>query len=119
MHYVCIEGNVISSILNYEPSVPANILVYRITDEDMAAINNGDKYFNVEEKKVLEVGQDAINAKAIEAENVLMQSALSASDWKVMRHIREKALGIPTSMTENEYIALENKRQKAAKAIVK
>lgn len=119
MHYVCIESNVVSSILNYEPSVPANVTVYRITDEDMASIDDGSKYFDVEKKLVLQVSQEAIDAKQLQEDNTKRQTYLTSTDWLVMRHLREKAISIPTSLTEKEYIDLENKRHKLAKAIIK
>ena len=42
---------------------------------------------------------------------------LNSTDWKIMRHIREQALGLETSLTDKEYLELENKRQEAAKSI--
>ena len=43
---------------------------------------------------------------------------LADSDWKVMRHLREKALGQATSLTDQQYIDLEQARATAAAAIV-
>jgi len=39
------------------------------------------------------------------------QEFLNATDWKVIRHLGQKALNIATSMTEEEYLALEAERQ--------
>lgn len=36
---------------------------------------------------------------------------LKETDWKVLRHVGQKALGVATSMTEEEYLALEQERQ--------
>ena len=36
---------------------------------------------------------------------------LSATDWKVLRHLGQKAAGATTSMTDAEYQALETERQ--------
>jgi hypothetical protein len=47
----------------------------------------------------------------------VIQQKLVATDWKVLRHIREKALGVETSMTDAEYTALELERQTLAKSI--
>lgn len=44
---------------------------------------------------------------------------LSSTDWKVLRHIREKALGQPTTLSDAEYLALEQERQQAADSIVR
>lgn len=41
------------------------------------------------------------------------------TDWQVLRHIRQKALGVRTSLTEEEYLALELQRQDASTKIQK
>jgi hypothetical protein len=55
--------------------------------------------------------QEAINAEA--------QAFLDSTDFKVMRHIRQKALGQELSLSEEEYLALEQQRSDAAASIVK
>lgn len=42
---------------------------------------------------------------------------LSATDWKVLRHIREKAIGKKTTLSDGEYLALENERDLRASEI--
>ena len=42
---------------------------------------------------------------------------LSSTDFKVLRHIREKALVVATTLTEPEYLALEQSRQDAVEII--
>lgn len=54
--------------------------------------------------------QERINMEAI--------NFLVASDWKVLRHIRQQALGIATTLTAQEYLELEQQRQMAADSIV-
>lgn len=44
---------------------------------------------------------------------------LTLTDWKVMRHIREKALNRPTTLSEEEYIVLELERERQADSIIK
>lgn len=44
---------------------------------------------------------------------------LTLTDWKVMRHIREKALNRPTTLSEEEYINLELERERQADSIIK
>ena len=39
---------------------------------------------------------------------------LNETDWKVMRHIRQKALGIETTLSEEEYLELETERHNKA-----
>ena len=55
--------------------------------------------------------QERINAEA--------QAFLSSTDFKVMRHIRQKALGQELSLSEEEYLALEQQRSDAAARIIK
>jgi hypothetical protein len=54
--------------------------------------------------------QMAVNSEA--------QAFLNASDWKILRHLREQALGIPTSLSSSEYLALEQERADAAARII-
>jgi hypothetical protein len=71
----------------------------------------------MEELKALEsavsskLDQEKVNAEA--------QAFLDASDFKVLRHLRQKALGQELSLSEEEYLALEQQRSEAAARIVK
>jgi len=56
-----------------------------------------------------EVAQKQTNEEA--------KAFLNSSDYKVLRHIRQKALEIQTTMTEEEYLELEEQRQAAAQSI--
>ena len=42
---------------------------------------------------------------------------VSSTDYKVLRHIRETALGIKTSMTQEEYLELEAERESIVRQI--
>lgn len=42
---------------------------------------------------------------------------LNQSDWKILRHIRQKALGMELSLSEEEYLALEQQRADAASKV--
>lgn len=121
MHYVYIENATVTSILNYEANVPDTIQVFPISDEDYALImdRSSKKFFNVETLKVEDIKGDALSAIEQEEINAASQSFLDMSDWKVLRHLREKALGVETSLTEEEYILLEQQRAEAAAKIVK
>jgi hypothetical protein len=55
--------------------------------------------------------QDAINSEAL--------AFLAESDWKRQRHLSQKALEIPTSLSEAEYLAMEQECQDARNRIVK
>lgn len=118
MHYVCIENNVVSSILNYEPNVPNTVSIVTITDNQLEQIKNETHRFDVSTRSVIPVDPSVTAAKAREVTNAVEQEYLRSTDWKVLRHIRQKALGVPTSLTEQQYLALEQQRAAAAARIL-
>lgn len=59
----------------------------------------------------LQVEQDKINAEAL--------AYLASTDFMVLRHIRQKALGHNLSLSEEEYLALELERANAASRVVR
>ena len=123
MYYVIIEDNEISSVVNYEPSVPTTHTVVEITDEDHAGIFiTKTHYFDLTDNTVKSYGQSHIDSEAAKetqrVTNAQQRLILDNSDWKVMRHIREKALSQATTLTDAEYLALEQARADAAAAIV-
>ncbi len=118
MHYVCIEDNTVTSILGYEPNVPSTIKVVQITDEQYSSLMLGTHYFNISTDSVVPVASETLARKTQEQNNAVEREFLNSTDWKVLRHIRQKALGITTSLTEDEYLQLETQRQQAASRIV-
>ena len=46
-----------------------------------------------------------------------LRKQLSDTDYKVLRHIRELALGIPTTMTQEEYLLLEAQRESLVRQV--
>lgn len=60
------------------------------------------------------------NTRDISAELLLKKESedaklfLNTTDYKVLRHIRQKALNLPLSMTEAEYLNLEQQRHDAS-----
>lgn len=121
MFYYCIEDNIITSIMPYLPVVPISIEVVEVTNDEHASITAGTHRFDIANKKVIPHKQTFLNNKAktlvIETNNSLQRHFLDSTDWKILRHIRQKALDLPTNLTEQEYIALENDRQAAASQI--
>lgn len=121
MYYICIENDAIVNILNYEPNVPGSVDVVAINDQDYNNIINKTHYFDISTKKIIshttEYFENIEKIDQKESLNKDLKKFLSDTDWKVLRHIRQKALKIPTSLTEKEYIALENERQVAASQI--
>lgn len=43
---------------------------------------------------------------------------LNNSDWKVIRHMDQLALGVETSLTTDEYLVLLQERQEARKKVI-
>lgn len=122
MHYVCIENSQVISILNYQPNVPASVQTVAISDEQYNLITKEHThYFDTVTLGVQPLADQALqNAEAIkkqQATNAEMRSFLANSDWKVLRHVRELALGKPTSLTPAEYLVLEAARENAANLI--
>jgi hypothetical protein len=121
MHYICIENNIIISVLNYEPNVPDTVEVVEITDEEYNLIRDDTHRFDITTKKVVPHESSYIEEKAANIEkeqnNAVHRQLLASTDWKILRHLRQKSLKISTSLTEKEYIALENERQLAASQI--
>jgi hypothetical protein len=118
MHYVCIENNVIISILNYLPSVPSTVSVHEITDSQADQLRAETHYFDVASRTVTAAADSVAVLKAQEVANGIEREFLNSTDWKIMRHIRQKALNVATSLTDAEYIELEQQRQTAAARIV-
>lgn len=121
MFYICLENNKIVSHLNYKPNAPEDIKVIEITDEENDLLEKQTHYFDINTKKIIKYTNKELNQFKIIDElkenNIKNQSFLNSTDWKIMRHIREQALGLETSLTDKEYLELENKRQEAAKSI--
>lgn len=117
MYYVCIEDNAVTSILNYRPEVPRGVEVVEISDENMGLLEGGKYTFDISSKSVVLKPASELQAEADAKANVEHIEFLRSTDWKVLRHTREKALGIPTSLSDSEYLALEQERENAARAV--
>jgi hypothetical protein len=117
MYYVCLENNQVVSILNYQPSVPQTVTVVEITDNDFFKIENKTHCFNVGSRTVDPIPQEQLIQEQTFNENNQKREFLNSTDWKILRHLREKALDINTTITEQEYLELEKQRHDAAKSI--
>lgn len=118
MYYVCIEESKIISILNYKPTVPSSVLVIEISDNSYEKIVDQTHFFNIETSEIELLSSSILDEKAKAVKNAIHREALASTDWKVLRHLREKALNIQTSLTESEYLDLENQRNTAANSIL-
>ena len=124
MYYVIIENGEISSVLPYEPNVPETHTVIEISDaEHESIITAKTHYFDLADNTVKSYSQTHLDSEAAkEAQriaNAEKRYFLENSDWKVLRHIREKTLGQQSTLSDEEYIQLEQDRADAAAAIVK
>jgi hypothetical protein len=118
MYYVCIEENKIISILNYSPAVPASVSVYEITDQQAEQIKDQTHYFDIENNTVEPVAESVTAEKEQYRLNGIEREFLNSTDWKILRHLRQKALDVPTTLTDAQYLELEQQRQAAAARIV-
>jgi len=111
MYYICIENDNIISALSYRPEVPSTVLVQEISDNDFKNIQSGTHYFDVPSKTIKEKIPELNDSSIKAAQN---RNFLNSTDWQILRHIREQALGKPTTLSQAEYIELERKRDLAA-----
>lgn len=118
MHYVCVENNQVTSILNYKPNAPESVTVVEISDEQYQLLVNGDHFFDTDIMGISPLSDQIIQGNKLIDENSEKREYLKSTDWMVLRHVREKALGLETSLTEDKYLQLEKKRQDTADSIV-
>lgn len=117
MYYVCIENNQVTSVLNYRPNVPKGVDVVEISDSEHEAILQGSKVFNPDTRQVESKSIEVLAQETLEKQNAEHKEFLNNTDWKILRHLREKALGVSTSLSDGEYLDLEKQRDDAARAI--
>ena len=113
-YYVCVENDKVIDVCNYQPNVPSSVSVVEITDQQYNQINNGERCFDPVKREVSFLPkelEDKVNSLKRKEESIKF---LQSTDWKVLRHIRQKALGVPTSLTEEQYLELEQQRADAA-----
>jgi hypothetical protein len=118
MYYVCVENNQAISVLNYKPSVPNSVKIVEISDLDYKKLEDQIGRFDVAASKVIDLSADILASKEVEIKNGQEREFLNSTDWKVLRHIREKALNIPTTLSDYEYLELEKSRNSAAARII-
>jgi hypothetical protein len=118
MHYVCIENNQVTGIQSYEPAVPDTVSVVTITDEQHQQVMNQTHRFDVVSRNVVVVDSAVLAEKEQYRLNGIEREFLNSTDWKILRHLRQKALNVPTTLTDAQYLELEQQRQAAAARIV-
>jgi hypothetical protein len=118
MHYVCIENNQVTGIQSYEPAVPSTVSVVTITDQQHQQIMDQTHGFDVTSRTVVSVDSAVLAEKEQYRLNGIEREFLNSTDWKILRHLRQKALNVPTTLTDAQYLELEQQRQAAAARIV-
>jgi len=116
--YVCIENNNVTALLDYEPNAPTTVRVVTITDAQYDQLRAGTHVFNTSNDSITPVSAEAQAEEAQAEANGLEREFLNNTDWKVLRHIREQHLGLTTTLTAEEYTALEQQRQDASDRII-
>jgi hypothetical protein len=98
--------------------VPGTVTVVEITDEQYRQIEIKTHYFDAISKSILPMPESEIERKQQEIINSDLRNYLDSTDWIVLRHLRQKTLEIPTSLTEEEFLELEQQRNDAAAKII-
>ena len=116
-YYYCIENQQLVSILDYEPNVPDSVTVVDISTEHHFKIQNREWCFDVDQKRAVPMPAQRIQQIAVDQQNQDSRAFLDSTDWKILRHLRQQALGLPTSLTHDQYIELERQREDVACSI--
>jgi hypothetical protein len=119
MYYVCIENNTVVGIQSYKPAVPSSVEIVEINDDEYQQLMDQTYIFNIQLKQVSPVSDNVLTAKLIEKENAIYLDFLHKTDWQVLRHLRQLSLGIDTSLTNEQYLQLEQERNIAASNVQK
>tara|TARA_B100002019_G_C21161599_1_gene543609 strand:- start:306 stop:665 length:360 start_codon:yes stop_codon:yes gene_type:complete len=118
MWYLIVENNAVVGVQNMEPNVPAGTTVHQISDSDYKKLQDDTHYWNIDTSQIVAFDADHIAQQEQTVANGNEREFLNTTDWKVLRHIRQKHLGITTSLTEAEYTELEQQREAAASRII-
>ena len=110
MLYYCIENRQLVSIMNIEPQVPDSVTVVLVEDQDHANIQSGTHWFNLDKLCVESRPRESIDRDSQRSQDEEHREFLRSTDWQVLRHIRQKTLGQPTTLTEQQYLELEQQR---------
>lgn len=117
MYYVCIEDDRVINVLTYQPTVPATVQVVEIDKINYELLTSRSHYFDIPSFTVLPYSIEVVDARSQDQSNKKLQHLLNKTDWQVLRHIRQQALGVPTSLSAAEYLDLELRRNNAANSI--
>lgn len=107
----------LESLAEYEPGVPESKQVVEVSEREYRALENGTGVFDTKTLSVIDMTDEVEKKKYFQIEQSEYREFLNSTDWKVLRHIRERALGLETSLTQEEYIELETQRHEISKKI--
>jgi hypothetical protein len=119
MRYVCVEDDKVVSVLSYLPSVPDSVNIIEITDEEYQKLEDQTGYFDISSSSVISYPTEHFELQNIERMNAVEREFLNSTDWMILRHLRQKSLGIETTLSENQFLELEQQRHLSANRIVK
>lgn len=116
MLFIIIENNKIVSKLDYKPNVPENTNIIEYTE------NIPKEFIVLIDGKICD-SRDYIfyQGKYITATDEIKEQIrinkeakdfLTNTDWKVLRHLEQQEKNTSTSLTQEDYQALLNERQK-------
>ena len=117
MYYYCIENNQLISVVNYKPNTPASVICVEVDDVAHSAIERGEWWFNLDGMCAEPKPQPMLDSMVADIARKNNLSFLAATDWQVLRHLRQQVLGVETSLTHDQYLDLERRREAAATAI--
>lgn len=111
---MCIENNRVIAVLNYLPAESKTIQVATITDQEYSLLEIGTHYYDIPSSSVKLKPDEYLDVLEKVKQKQAARNFLNSTDWKVLRHIRQQSLGISTSLSDAEYIQLEQARDQAA-----
>jgi hypothetical protein len=119
MYLIIRNNNQITGTISEQPAVVSPDTIYQyISDENLYLIGSKNHYFDFSTMQY-----ELLSALMIEKNNELHMQLknnnknkkfLNITDWQILRHIRQIALNIETSLTQEEYLELEQQRSDAA-----
>jgi len=113
MYYcICLENNQVVSVLDYKPNVPKSVTLIPIVEDEYKKLASGKYAYDPDSKNIV-----PINLEPHTNRDTTDKQFLEATDWKILRHVREKSLNVATSITEEDYLSLERERHMRAKRI--
>jgi hypothetical protein len=102
-------------------AIQDHLIQVECDQQDQTNYFAGTHYFDETLKKVVSKPKSVLDEikqqQDTDRKNRTLLKFLADTDWKILRHIREKALNLPTSLSDSEYIVLEKSRHDAAAAI--